>query len=207
LQALKVEVSIPDRLLGSRVQGRAVDGLKALKKQRVSTKVLAETQAGKRVKALAKHPKADVAAAAAQVVAAWKEAVRQEAGDGGAAASGATSSKATGGGSSRATAGGDNVPSSQQTVASSTAPVIDPDTVPRSGDTIRDKCRQNLAASFALAVGEGVAGDPVVAAVAVENEIFKQNGGVTQVGRWPATLHPGSAPGPGEQQRAQAGLP
>ena len=68
-----------------RLQGRAVDGLKALKRQRVSTKLLSETQAGKRVKALAKHPKPDIAAAAGEAVAAWKDAVVKEAAAGAAA--------------------------------------------------------------------------------------------------------------------------
>ena len=182
------------------LQGRAVDGLKALRKQRVSTKVLSETQAGKRVKALAKHSKQDIAAAASAVVAAWKEAVKQEA-DGGGAASGAASASL--GGSSKAAASApasssrqagtgegpdDAQPSSQQTVAGGGAspapppPPLEPEAVPRSGDSLRDKCRYNLASDFQLAVGEGVEGDPVVCGVAVENEIFKQNGGVTQVG-------------------------
>ena len=78
------------------LQGRALDGLKVLKKKRVNTKVLAETQAGKLVKALAKHPKADVAAAAADVVAAWKDVVRREAGGSGGGSAAAAASTASG---------------------------------------------------------------------------------------------------------------
>ncbi|KAL4444245.1 hypothetical protein ABPG75_011982 [Micractinium tetrahymenae] len=187
-------------------QGRAVDGLKALKKSRVSTKLLADTQAGKRVKALTKHPQPGLAAAAAEVVAAWKEVVKREAAGGGggaaaaaaaaaaagAAASGAASAASGGGGSSKA-AGGlaragsqatvEDAPSSQQTGATSSqapgsqaagGPPLDLGAVPRCGDSLRDKCRQNLAAAMNIAVGEGVEGDPIVCGVAVENEIFKQ---------------------------------
>lgn len=40
--------------------------------------------------------------------------------------------------------------------------------------------------AFHQAVLEGVAGDPLVCGVAVENELFNQNGGVTavRIGRW-----------------------
>ena len=44
----------------------------------VSTKLLLETQAGKRVKKLAGHSEPAVAAAAAKVVAAWKQVVKLE---------------------------------------------------------------------------------------------------------------------------------
>ncbi|KAL4855393.1 Transcription elongation factor TFIIS [Chlorella vulgaris] len=177
-------------------QQRAVDGLKLLKKQRVNTKVLGATQAGKRIKALAKHSRPDVAAAATAVIAAWKDAVRQEAADNTAAIAGdgkAAASTAGGPASSRQTApsssgpgdgGGGTQPGSQQTVDAAAPaqlpPALDPEAVPRSGDSVRDKCRQHLASAFQLAVMEGVAGDPVMAAVAVENEIFNQNNGVSQ---------------------------
>lgn len=164
-------------------QGRAVDGLKALKRQRVSTKLLSETQAGKRVKALAKHPKPDIAAAAGEAVAAWKDAVVKEAAAGAAAAKEGSSA-----GAAAAAAAAEGEPSSQQTAApaaaqpaAAAAPPLDLGSLPRSGDPLRDKCRQNLAQAFHLAVGEGVEGDAAVCGVAVENEIFRQAGGaVTQ---------------------------
>lgn len=194
-----ISLPLPTAVLLPWPQQRAVDGLKLLKKQRVNTKVLGATQAGKRIKALAKHSKPDVAAAATAVIAAWKDAVRQEAADSTAAIAGdgtAAASTASAGGpaSSRQTApsssgpgdgGGGTQPSSQQTVDAA-APAqlpsaLDPEAVPRSGDSVRDKCRQHLASAFQQAVMEGVAGDPVMAAVAVENEIFNQNNGVSQV--------------------------
>ena len=53
--------------------GRAVDALKALKKVHVTAAVLSETQVGKDVKKLSKQSgDKEVAAAAAVVVAAWK---------------------------------------------------------------------------------------------------------------------------------------
>ncbi|PSC75709.1 Transcription elongation factor A 2 [Micractinium conductrix] len=173
-------------------QGRTVDGLKVLKKQRVSTKVLAETQAGKRVKGLTKHPQADVAAAAGEVVAAWKEVVRREsqgsAAPSGSAASAPSSSKPAAGGAggaaglsraaSQSTVDG-GAPSSQATAGGSSQPAaggppLDVGAVPRCGDTLRDKCRQNLAAALNLALGEGSEGDPIACGVAVEGAIFKQ---------------------------------
>ncbi|PRW50840.1 transcription elongation factor A 2-like [Chlorella sorokiniana] len=187
-------------------QGRALDGLRALRKQPVNTKLLSETQAGRRVKSLSKHPNKQLAAAAAEVVAAWKEVVRKEV-DGGAASGGAAASLATSAvGSSK---GGAALPraASQSTVGqaeeqgsqpasqpaaaggggSSGAPPaaaagapLDLSGLARTGDSIRDKCRQNLAQAFHQAVLEGVAGDPLVCGVAVENEIYNQNGGVSQ---------------------------
>ena len=44
----------------------------------VTTKQLVDSQAGKRIKKLASHENSDVAAAAAKVVAAWKQLVKQE---------------------------------------------------------------------------------------------------------------------------------
>ncbi len=150
-----------------------MDGLKALKKSRVSTKLLADTQAGKRVKSLTKHPKAALAAAAAEVVATWKEVVKKEAAasSGGstaaavaaAAASGATSGASGGGLLARAgsQATVEDAPASQrsssQALGSQAAggPPLDLDAVPRCGDSLRDKCRQNLAAAMNLAVGGG----------------------------------------------------
>ncbi|KAI7837502.1 hypothetical protein COHA_008693 [Chlorella ohadii] len=185
-------------------QGRALDGLKALRKQPVNTKLLSETQAGRRVKALAKHPVKQLAAAAAEVVAAWKELVRKEvdsgAASGAAAASLATSAAGSSKGgaalpraASQSTVGqADELgsqPASQQTVggggssgappAAAAGPPLDLSGLARTGDNIRDKCRQNLAQAFHQAVLEGVAGDPLVCGVAVENELFNQNGGVT----------------------------
>lgn len=179
------------------MQGRAVAGLKTLKKQPVNTKVLSETQAGKRVKALSKHPQSDVAAAAAAVVTCWKEVVRGEAGGGGGAPNGGSAPSSKTGGSGGG--GGDggvslpraasqstveaDLPGSQQTTASGAAgsqaasgPPLDLGNVPKCGDTLRDKCRQNLAAAFNIAVWEGAEGDPIVCGVAVENEIYKQAG-------------------------------
>eukprot|EP00887_Chlorella_sp_A99_P001162 scaffold14.g1162.t1 len=120
-------------------QGRAVDGLRALHKAAVSTGVLAETQAGKRVRALSKHPRPEVAKAAAEVVATWKEVVRRES-EGGPSSS-APTSRATfagGGGGGSAAAGASlpvqrqssvGLPSGQQTAtgpASSSQPQEEP---------------------------------------------------------------------------------
>ncbi|KDD74366.1 hypothetical protein H632_c1368p0 [Helicosporidium sp. ATCC 50920] len=60
------------------LQSRAVDGLKALGKHSVSTQLLADSQAGKRLRPLSKHPQADVAQAATDLISSWKSAVRGE---------------------------------------------------------------------------------------------------------------------------------
>ena len=49
----------------------------------VTTQLLVETQAGKKIRKLTKHSNAAVSQAAAAAVAAWKEAVKQEVGAGG----------------------------------------------------------------------------------------------------------------------------
>ena len=48
----------------------------------VTTQLLVETQAGKKIRKLTKHGNAAVSQAAAAAVAAWKEAVKQEVGTG-----------------------------------------------------------------------------------------------------------------------------
>lgn len=150
-------------------QGRALDGLRALKRQAVSTKLLSDTQAGRRVKALAKHPHKPLAAAASEIVAAWKDVVRREVDAGDATASQAASSAkaadrdgsskgglARMGSQSTVGQGEDQLASmgSQATAAgggSSGAPPgppLDLSSMPLTGDTIRDKCRGNLAQVF-----------------------------------------------------------
>ncbi|GAB4818524.1 hypothetical protein N2152v2_005570 [Parachlorella kessleri] len=74
----KASVSTADLAKLVDTVGRAVDGLKALKKQLVNTKLLQETQAGKRIRALSKHSDASVARLAGEVVFAWKDVVRRE---------------------------------------------------------------------------------------------------------------------------------
>jgi transcription elongation factor S-II len=61
-------------------EGRTVDALRVLGQQRVTTELLAETEAGKRVKRLTKHSCPAVAKAAAAAVDAWKDCIRREQG-------------------------------------------------------------------------------------------------------------------------------
>lgn len=199
-----------------------MDGLKLLRKQVVSTKILGDTQAGKRVRALSKHSEPRVAAAALEVVAAWKEVVKKEARDShaahdkqphaseaapAAAASPAAdkpessagvgsqagksegtgpqaqpSRKSTDGGAEAGSAGVP-VPCSQGTQGSlgvsSRLPSGELD-VPKTGDSIRNKCRNHLAVALQQAVAEGAeGGDPGAAAVAVENALYAAHNGVS----------------------------
>lgn len=56
----------------------AVLSILALKTAAVTTQILVDTQAGKRVRKLSKHSKKDVAAAALEVVTLWKQVIKGE---------------------------------------------------------------------------------------------------------------------------------
>jgi transcription elongation factor S-II len=181
------------------VQERAVDGLKALLKLTLSTQDLAETQAGKRVRALTKHSDAQLAAAAGEVVAAWKDLVRREsavgsgsqqqaASAGGAAAAGLISSASQPELASQpeVAPGGSPQPprpdsqATQGTQGASAGGAAAPPDLPSTGDPVRDKCRANLAAALAQAAAEGAeGGDPSSLGVAVELALHTAHGGVT----------------------------
>lgn len=62
----------------SPTQDRCVDALKSLAKEEVTSTVLAETQAGKKVRSLTKHKDTAIAAAANDVVTQWKKLIRRE---------------------------------------------------------------------------------------------------------------------------------
>lgn len=59
-------------------EGRAVDALKLCAKQAVTAELLKETEAGKKVNKLIKHPRKAIAEAASAAVQAWKECVKAE---------------------------------------------------------------------------------------------------------------------------------
>jgi len=182
-------------------QERAVDGLKALLKLDVTTKVLAETQAGKRVRALTKHSSPGVSTAANEVVKAWKHLVRCETAGGSrqqassaAEPSGPTQlqpqpsrpevgSGASGSGNPPAEAlppAASDPEAAAAGPSASPAAAAPPAGIPPTGDSVRDKCRANLVADLALAVGEGSVGfDPVAVGVAVEEALCKGHKGVT----------------------------
>lgn len=151
-------------------QGRALDGLRALKKQTVTTKLLSDTQAGKRIRALSKHADPDIAQLAGEVVGAWKEVVRRAASamPSGGSAPQPSGARSEGGGAAASSmqTDGSELPSSSQATsrpprpasggtaaAAAAAPAVefDPTQLAKSGDSVRDKCRLNLA--LALQVG------------------------------------------------------
>ena len=122
------------------VQDRAIDGLKMLRQLTVDTKILAETQAGKRVRVVTKHADKGIAEAAQEVVARWKAAVRRESlGTMGSIGSGATSSGLP---ARKEEPRSTSIPSAAVT---SSVSKVEPVEVSLSGDIIRDKCRKNLA--------------------------------------------------------------
>jgi transcription elongation factor S-II len=67
------------------LQERCTNGLKALAKLAVTTQLLTDTQAGRRIRVLCKHSSSDISSAAADVVTSWKNVVRREIADAGAA--------------------------------------------------------------------------------------------------------------------------
>lgn len=56
----------------------ALEGLQSLQSFQVNTELLSETQAGKKVRKLTKHSNEEIAQAAQQLIASWKDCVRQE---------------------------------------------------------------------------------------------------------------------------------
>lgn len=159
-------------------QVRAVDILKLLKKQSVSAAVLAESQAGKRLRALIKHPDVGISSAASEAIAAWKELIRGE----------ATIKKEIPSGSlSLSTQKDRRLSASQSSLATSAMQHgarndSITDLIPKLNDSLRDKVRSNLATALAKAVEEGeCCSDAVLVdtAVKIEEEIFKTNSGVT----------------------------
>lgn len=180
-------------------QDRAIDALKELEKAAVSTNVLAETQAGKRVRALTKHRNTDIAAAAGTVVDQWKRLVRRESMGGSEAISNPESPatiRTVSGGPPKRNDSQANVVNSSATAsraASQQASELDAETaalkkpnaadlhdIPFTGDGVRDKCRAHLAAALQKSLEEGAdGGDPVELGVAIEIALHAAHTGVT----------------------------
>lgn len=159
------------------VQDRAIDGLKMLRQLTVDTKILAETQAGKRVRVVTKHRDKDIAEAAQEVVARWKAAVRRESvgtmgSIGSATSSGLPSHKEAHHTSASVTAA---------TTITSPVSKVEPLEIPLSGDVIRDKCRKNLALALQKVAETDFTDTDLIVKLAVEIEsaLFNSHKGVT----------------------------
>ena len=173
-------------------QDRAVDGLNALAKKTVTTSVLAETNAGKRVRSLNRHPDLKISEAATKVVSTWKDLVRRES-VGGSQASLATAS----GPPSRVPSSSAMAPSEPSLTqqpsgslsqggislprANSSIEPIDVEQIPKTGDTLRDKIRANLVTALHRALSEGAepGSNAIEIGVAIELALHAANNGVS----------------------------
>ena len=178
-------------------QGRAVDALKLLAKQKVTTDLIAKTDGGKKMKKLCKHTVAAIAASAASVVDAWKECVRQEQGQKKQAPAADAAASV-----SQQPEQGEDEPSKPEPQPEEAGPSSEPQDrasdgyeqlsspagqqaklvlkPAKTGDDMRDKIRELLAEILAGALSADFFGDPCRAAVDVEDAMFRQNGGVNQ---------------------------
>eukprot|EP00898_Chlorokybus_atmophyticus_P007461 jgi/Chlat1/7716/Chrsp66S07186 len=165
---------------------RAVDGLKHLTKVKVTTELLVQTQLGRLVRKLAKHPSEKIAKAATALVEHWKQAVAQE--------TSLDSPKSKSVGSSQASvkppspkiekvrqnglaANGHNKPSNTRPAQPARpSPLSKP---AASGDPTRDKLRQLMAEALQLAEHEDECKghDKHAVAAAIEQELWKRHGG------------------------------
>lgn len=177
-------------------QDRAVDGLNNLAKKAVSTSVLAETQAGKRVRTLTKHKEPKISEAAAKVVFNWKDLVRRESLGGSQASLATTSgppSRVPSSAAIQPSTSGAVQPSelsqqpsgamSQGTAQGPQASVADIDIadIPSTGDTLRDKIRANLVTALHKAMSEGAETDSsaIDIGVAIELALHAAHNGVS----------------------------
>lgn len=130
-------------------ESRTIDILKMLASSQVTAAVLKETDAGKRINRLSKSSNEQIAAAAAQVVQAWKACVKKQAADSGLQSTGSLPGMSSA--RSQSLAAGDN--GSEQQEASTSQPASQPQKQqqqkpaagaeskppPKTGDPKRDK--------------------------------------------------------------------
>ncbi|CAL8471299.1 g10841 [Coccomyxa elongata] len=177
------------------------DLLKTLQSFQVTTQLLLETQAGKKIRKLAKHSNAAISQAAAATVSSWKEAVTKEtvaSTSAGAAANGSAGVFSQGSqsssqpsqpsqqaGSAAAAENGQPPPAKRQKSISAPngAAAAQPSAsqaviVPKTGDSVRDKTRQLFAEALLLAREDAPDRDVGAAASEAESAMYRQNGGV-----------------------------
>jgi len=142
-----------------------------LAKAVVTTGILGETQAGKRIRILTKHPDEKIAFGASKVVSCWKDLVRKESGS---CPSGLSSppSRAVSTAAAAApppaipAAGIETQPASEEATPAALSPPqsalptpateqLNISEIPTTGDTVRDKVRTNLVTALHRAVSEG----------------------------------------------------
>ncbi|KAK9919113.1 hypothetical protein WJX75_009483 [Coccomyxa subellipsoidea] len=180
--------------------------LKDLQTCQVTTQLLLETQAGKKIRKLAKHSNAAVSQAAAATVSAWREAVTKETVTGtgaGEAANGSGVPFSQGSQSSsqpsqpsqsagRAAPGAMGQPppaKRQKSIGAANGAAAPPPAaaaadrkvvIPKTGDSVRDKTRQLFAEALLLAREAAPDADVGAAAAEAESAMHRQNDGVNQ---------------------------
>jgi transcription elongation factor S-II len=140
----------------------------------VTTGLLAETSAGKRVRVLTKHSDEKIASGAIKVVSCWKDLVRKEslggttpggsqatASGGGAPLSRAASAAAAPAAATPASETQQHQAATEETIQKApsgsvaTFESLDSFEIPTTGDTVRDKVRTNLVTALQRALSEG----------------------------------------------------
>lgn len=142
---------------------RVVDGLKTLRKHDVTLELLSETEAGKKLKKLSKHKHSEIAAAAMEVVHAWKKKLKERSGG-----------KGEGGDEGGEVVGRERREEVRPVVVERSAP----GELRKIGEPVRDKVRKEFADALKKDFDK-VGGDPNRCAVEIEVAVFKQNSGVT----------------------------
>lgn len=144
---------------------RVLNGLELLKRHDVTLELLAETEAGRKLKKLSKHKHTEIAAAASGVVQCWKKKLKGRVGEGD-KAHGLEITKP------------DSTGLVEQFSVPLESPVGAPGELKKVGEPFRDKVRSGLADALKVEF-ERCGGDPNLCAVEIEVAAFRQNSGVT----------------------------
>ncbi|DBA89558.1 TPA: hypothetical protein ACH3X2_004460 [Trebouxia sp. C0005] len=161
----------------------ALSGLESLQSFDVNTQLLAETQAGKKIRKLTKHDDSNIAEAAKSLVAQWKECVRLEQEEHTKRASGSMD------GDEERDQGSNKRRKIEQQTAAEEQPSGQTEIkiesldrlkamLPKLDDAMRHKTALLMLEGLHKALQEGVEGDAVQTAVDIEQAIFQQYGGV-----------------------------
>mmetsp|Transcript_11207 Transcript_11207/g.20295 ORF Transcript_11207/g.20295 Transcript_11207/m.20295 type:complete len:310 (-) Transcript_11207:820-1749(-) len=161
-------------------EGRCLDALKLLLKTQVSTELLKNTDSGRKVKKLSKSTCSSIEKLSIKVIDAWKECIKKES---------ATKDEKV---SEKANEAKQIIQKCESEMKLNTKTVQAPEVrdspdlygLPKpegplkTGNEIRDKARQLFREALSLAIGEGVTGDPEIAAVLIEEAMYRFFGSV-----------------------------
>eukprot|EP00884_Botryococcus_braunii_P017343 jgi/Botrbrau1/4292/Bobra.0390s0032.1 len=188
--------------------GQALEQLKKLEELKVTTQLLKDTAAGKKIRKLVKHVDSGIVAAATQVIETWKDAVRkeQEAQGAGTISSDIVPSSVSNGSQGQ---NEDEPQAKRQKSLTLTASVSQGLDVKRSlppvmssGNPDRDKVRGLLAEALALALQDVPGGDLAGVSAEVEEAMHRHCGGVKSLQYKTQVSQPQIQPGGPQQSRS-----